>query len=218
MKPRLIILSLLLILISSTKSYGQETDKLIIKLAPLGLLEPYGQNIHLGTEFISKGPFSLETDVATYIKFFNKNENRIQDRIGIKIKPEIRYYFASNKPKTINNQGFYIANELYLTMDKFKRRDTFRHEALPYDSLYQDFEKIRRFIIGNNFKVGYQSVTKWKLTLDYHIGLGLQYYNATYDYDVPDEPCCRTMNFFDIPVYKKIRPVYILGIKLGYIL
>lgn len=218
MKPRLIILCLLLIITISAKSFGQETDKLILKLAPLGLLEPNGQNIHIGTEFISKGPFSIETDVATYIKIFNRGENRIKDRIGIKIKPEIRYYFSSKTP--VSNRGFYIANELYLTMDKFKRGDTFRHysEGLQYDSLYHDFEKIRRFIIGNNFKIGYQTVTKIKLTFDYHLGLGLQYYNATYDYDVPDEPCCETMRFFDIPVYKKMRPVFILGIKLGYIL
>lgn len=221
MNPRFTIFCLLIVITVSTKSFGQKTDNLIFKFAPLGLLEPYGQNIHLGCEFISKGPFTIETDVATYIKLFNRDEIRYKDRIGIKIKPEIRYYLSSKKPKTVNYKGFYIANELYFTMDKFKRGDTFTHfdqTIQGIDSSYYDYEKIRRFIVGDNFKIGYQSVTKINLTFDYYFGLGFQYYNASYDYEITDPICCRVMRLFEIPVYKKVRPVITLGIKLGYVL
>jgi len=164
---------------------------------------------------------TIETDIATYIKIFSGDNNRYKDRIGIKIKPEIRYYLSSQKPNTFSYKGFYIANELYFTMDKFKRGDTFAHfdqTSQEIDSLYYDYEKIRRFIVGDNFKIGYQSVTKIKLTFDYYFGVGFQYYNASYDYEITDPICCKVMRFFEIPVYKKIRPVITLGIKLGYVL
>jgi hypothetical protein len=221
MIPRFTFLCILIIITASTQSSGQKTDNLIFKFAPLGLLEPYGQNIHLGCEFISAGPFTIETDVATYIKLFNRDETRYKDRIGIKIKPEIRYYLSSKKTKTVNYEGFYIANELYLTMDKFKRGDTFIHFNQPrqgVDSLYYAYEKIRRFIVGDNFKIGYQSVTKINLTFDYYFGLGLRYYNGSYDYKVNDPICCRVMRLFEIPVDKGIKPDLTFGIKIGYVL
>jgi len=221
MNSRFSIFYLLLVITISTKSFSQKADNFILKFAPLGLLEPYGQNIHLGSEFISKGPFSIETDIATYIKIFSGDNNRYKDRIGIKIKPEIRYYLSSQKTNTFSYKGFYVANELYFTTDKFKRGDTFAHfdqTSQEIDSIYYDYEKIRRFIVGDNFKIGYQSVTKIKLTFDYYFGVGFQYYNASYDYEITDPICCKVMRFFEIPVYKKIRPVITLGIKLGYVL
>jgi hypothetical protein len=222
MSIRFQILCLLVLITVSQKSFCQKENNIIVKFAPLGLLEPYGQNIHLGSEFISKGQFSFETDIAAYIRIFGKDNNppRIKDRIGFKIKPEIRYYLNSKKPKTYGYEGFYIANELNFTIDKFKRGDTFTHfdQVLDTAYSYHDYEKIRRFIIGDNLKIGYQSVTKIRLTFDYYFGVGLQYYNASYDYEITDPICCKVMRFFEIPVYKKIRPVITLGIKLGYVL
>lgn len=205
----------------SGASFSQQTDNIILKLAPLGLMEPYAQNIHLGSEFISKGRFSIETDFATYVKIFNRDENRYKDRVGIKIKPEIRYYLNSIKPEDFNYEGFYLANELYFTMDKFKRGDSYFHFdqiSQQVDSQYYDYEKIRRFIVGDNFKFGYQSVTKVKLTFDYYIGVGIQYYNAWYDYEITDPECCKVMRLFEVPVYKKFRPAISFGIKIGYVL
>jgi hypothetical protein len=213
----------LLIAISTTqKTYSQKADKFILKFAPLSLLDPYGENIHLGSEFISKGPLSIETDFATYILIFDRNNDqpRIKDRIGIKIKPEIRYYLNSKKPKSAFYTGLYIANELYFISDKFKRGDTYIHydQALDTNYLYHDYERIRRFIVGDNFKIGYQSVTKIKLTFDYYFGFGLKYYNGSYDYQITDPIYYPVMRFFEIPVYKGIRLNITFGIKLGYVL
>ena len=126
----------------------------------------------------------------------------------------------SKKQKTASYKGFYIANELYFIFDKFKRGDTFIHydQTLDTNYLYHDYEKIRRFIIGDNFKIGYQSVTKIKLTFDYYFGLGLKYYNGSYDYKITDPICCPVIRLFEIPVYKGIRPDVTFGIKLGYVL
>ncbi|MBW6481221.1 MAG: hypothetical protein K0B37_17465 [Bacteroidales bacterium] len=222
MRIRLSVLFFLIVILNSQNTFSQKADKLILKFAPLSLMDPYGENIHLGSEFISKGPLSFETDFATYILIFDRDNElpRIKDRIGIKIKPEIRYYLNSRKPKSVFYKGFYIANELYLISDKFKRGDTYIHydHALDTNYLYHDYEKIKRFIIGDNFKIGYQSVTKIKLTFDYYFGLGLKYYNGSYDYEITDPICCPVMRLFEIPVYKGIRPNITFGIKLGYAL
>ena len=218
MRIRLSLLFFLIVISITQETFGQKADKLILKVAPLSLLDPFGENIHVGSEFILKGPLSIETDFATYIRIFDPP--RIKDRIGFKIKPEIRYYLNSKKQKPAYYKGFYIANELYFIFDKFKRGDTFIHydQALDTNYLYHDYEKIRRFIIGDNFKIGYQSVTKIKLTFDYYFGLGLKYYNGTYDYKITDPICCKVMRLFEIPVYKGIRPDVTFGIKLGYVL
>jgi len=218
MRIRLSLLFFLIVISITQETFGQKADKLILKVAPLSLLDPFGENIHLGSEFILKSPLSIETDFATYIRIFDPP--RIKDRIGFKIKPEIRYYLNSKKQKTASYKGFYIANELYFIFDKFKRGDTFIHydQTLDTNYLYHDYEKIRRFIIGDNFKIGYQSVTKIKLTFDYYFGLGLKYYNGSYDYKITDPICCPVIRLFEIPVYKGIRPDVTFGIKLGYVL
>jgi hypothetical protein len=218
---RVIFLTLCLFLeISiSFRSYCQKEDKLILKFAPLDLIDPYGENIHLGSEFILNSPLTFETDFSAYVGLYNRNKEtpRIADRIGFKIKPEIRYYLNS-KEKTVCYRGFYVADELYFITDKFKRGDTFRHydQALDTSFLYHDYERIKRFVIGNNFKIGYQAVTKFKLIFDFYFGIGLKYYNGSYDYKVPDPICCPVMRFFEIPVYKGIKPSITFGIKLGY--
>ncbi len=218
MKIRLSLLFLLIVISITQKSFGQKADNLVLKLAPLSLLDPFGENLHLGSEFNLKGPFSIETDFAIYTSILD--HSRIKDRFGFKIKPEIRYYLNSKKQKTSNYKGFYIANELYFIFDKFKRGDTFIHyeQSLDTSYIYHDYERIRRFIVGDNFKIGYQAVTKIKLTFDYYFGLGLKYYNGSYDYKVNDPICCKTMRPFEIPVDKGIRPDLTFGIKIGYVL
>jgi hypothetical protein len=222
MKKRFSIIFCLIAILITQQAFSQKTDKFILKFAPLSLLDPYGENIHLGSEFLTKGPITFETDLATYILIFDRDKElpRIMDRIGIKIKPEIRYFLNSRKPKSVSYKGFYVANELYFVSDKFKRGDTYMHydQALDTNYLYHDYEKIRRFIIGDNFKIGYQSVTKIKLTFDYYFGLGLKYYNGSYDYKITDPTCCPVIRLFEIPVYKGIRPDITFGIKLGYVL
>lgn len=222
MRIRLPLLLLLIVISITQKTLCQKADKFILKIAPLSLLDPYGENIHLGSEFISKGPLTFETDFAAYIRIFDRDDNtpRIKDRIYFKIKPEIRYYLNSKKQKTASYKGLYIANELYFISDKFKRGDIFVHhdQALDTNYLYHAYEKIRRFEVGDNFKIGYQSVTKIKLTFDYYFGLGLKYYNGFYDYEITDPICCKVMRLFEIPIYKGIRPNLTFGIKLGYVL
>lgn len=218
MRIRLSLMFILIVISITQTSFGQKADRLILKFAPLSLLDPFGDNIHLGSEFQVKGPFSIETDFATYVQFLDSP--RIKDRLGFKFKPEIRYYLNSKKQKTSNYKGFYIASELYFIFDKFKRGDTYIHyeQALDTNYLYHDYERIRRFIVGDNIKIGYQAVTRIKLTFDYYFGLGLKYYNGSYDYKVSDPICCKVMRPFEIPVDKGIRPDVTFGIKIGYVL
>ncbi len=205
----------------SQEVFCQRENRLILKFAPLGLIETYGKNIHVGAEFLSKGQYTFETDFAVYSRTSEKNKNfpRIKDRTGFKIKPEIRYYLKTKK-ENARYRGFYIANELFFISDNFKRGDTYIHYDTPLDTsyMYKAYEKIRRFELGDNLKIGYQSVTKIKLTFDYYFGLGLKYYNGSVDNKIIDPICCPVMRFFELPVFKGIRPSLTFGIKLGFVL
>ena len=96
-KKNIITLYILVVLtITANDLHSQQSDKYIIKFAPLSLIDPYGPNIHFGSEFILKDKLSIETDIAVYIPnpYRKDSTPRIKDRIGFKIKPELRYYFS----------------------------------------------------------------------------------------------------------------------------
>lgn len=195
---------------------GQKTDKLIFKVAPLSLLNPYGSNLHLGGEYLIKERLAIEADLAAYIRVFR--DGGIKDRIGFKIKPEIRYYLNSRKKETRTFKGFYIANEVFFLTDRYKSG----HDFIDFDQvpelIYYAYEKIRRFEIGDNVKIGYQAVTKIRLTFDFYFGAGLEYYNASYDYQITNDRCCRTMMLFENPIYKGFKNSITFGVKFGYII
>lgn len=222
MRTRILIFLLPAVICITQASFCQDNTSAILKFAPLSLMDPYGENIHFGAEFISDRPLSVETDLAFYIRTYDMNFEtpRIKDRKGFKIKPEIRYYLNSEKKGKTTYSGLYIADELYLISDRFKRGDTFAHYDFEQDTSYTYFayEKIRRLEIGNNIKIGYQAVTKIKLTFDFFFGLGLKYHHGTYDFDIADPPCCPVMRIFEVPVMKGLKPGVTFGIKLGYAL
>jgi hypothetical protein len=217
---RIFLILLLITIAVQQYSFGQKADKLVLKIAPLSLLDPFGSNIHLGSEFFIKDRLSLETDVAAYLRVSDRDDDtpRIKDRSGFKVKPEVRYYLNRPNKEQKTFRGFYIADELFFITDKYRRGDTFVKYNESTQIMYYDYEKIRRFELGNNVKIGYQAVTKIKLTFDFYIGAGLEYYNATYDYEITDPICCPVMRFFENPIYKGFNGSFTFGIKFGYIL
>ena len=58
-KRQILILLFILFLVLSQNIFSQKEEKLILKYAPLSLIDLFGPNIHFGTEFISKGRISL---------------------------------------------------------------------------------------------------------------------------------------------------------------
>jgi len=211
---RILIFLFLNGILFSQVTFCQNTDHVILKFAPLSLLDPYGQNIHFGAEFIQKGNSSFEVDFAVYI---SNSNSRISNRKGFKIKPEIRVFL--NKENIVErNKGLYLANELFFIKDNFIRSDTFigYDQELDTTYLYDDYEIIDRFEIGDNIKIGYQAVTKQNIIIDSFLGIGLRYYNAKYDRKITDEICCPTMRFFELPVGKGVVPSYTFGIKVGF--
>ena len=210
------LLIILLIILFSQVTVCQNKDHFILKFAPLSLIDPYGQNIHFGVEFIQKGKISFETDFAVYIPNFYLTP-RISDRKGFKLKPEIRVFLNKENIEE-RNRGLYLANELFFLKDNFKRNDTFRgyDQELDTTYLYDDYEIIDRFEIGDNIKIGYQAIIKQNIIIDSFLGIGLRYYNAKYNRKITDEICCLTMRFFELPVGKGVIASYTLGIKVGY--
>jgi len=204
----------------SQGTFCQNTDHVILKFAPLSLIDPYGPHVHFGLEFISKGKIAFESDFSIYIPniYFNDETPRISNRKGFKLKPEIRFFLNGETVKEKNNRGLYLANEVFFVKDNYKRGDTFRgyDQELDTTYIYFDYEIIDRYEIGDNLKIGYQVIIKEKLIIDSFLGLGLRYYNAKYDYEITDEICCPTMRFFKLPVGKGVVPSYTLGIKVGY--
>jgi len=212
------ILVILLFSIFSQNAFSQKKEKFILKFAPLSLLDPYGPNYHFGSEFFIKGRISIETDFAIYIPNYNKNDEtpRIKDRNGFKIKPEIRFYFKQKDSAGTAYKGWYFADELFFIKDRFKQGDTFITQ--DHTEQYFDFEIIKRMEIGNNIKIGYQSIIKNKVIIDSYLGIGIKYIDSKYEYEITDDICCLLNRYFELPLGKGLKPNFTFGVKIGYII
>ena len=203
----------------SQLAFSQNTDYVILKFAPLSLIDPYGPNIQFGAELIQKGKISFELDFALFLRNFYLIDKtpRISDRKGFKLKPEIRFFLSKENIEE-RNRGLYLANELFFVKDNFKRNETFRgfdQELNTYYVYYSD-EIIDRFEIGDNIIFGYQAVIYQDIIIDTFLGLGLKYYNAKYNREITDEICSHPLRIFELPVGSGVIASYTLGIKVGY--
>lgn len=213
-------LGICLISLSHSQSvYSQKSKHLILKFAPLSLLDPYGPNYHFGIEVITKGNISVETDIAVF-RTYNRGDLAVPKYVGnngFKIKPEIRYYLYPKNREGVKNKGIYIANEVFFTKNRQVRGDTFIHFDQDTDTsyIYTDYDIIKRFEIGNNIKIGCQGIIKDRLVIDLFVGVGVKYYHTQYEYEVPDEICCHVIRFFQLPMGEGFRPRITFGIKAG---
>ncbi|MEA1878366.1 MAG: hypothetical protein U9N86_16110 [Bacteroidota bacterium] len=68
------------------------------------------------------------------------------------------------------------------------RGDTFIHFDQETDTsyIYTDYDIIKRFEIGSIIKIGCQGIMLERLVVDLFVGLGVKYYHAQYEYEVPD--------------------------------
>lgn len=219
-----IIARILILLISilgfSQGVSAQKPSATVISFTPLSLINPTGSNIQLGAELI-RGKWSYGSDIAVYLSHSSKKgDYRIADRLGFKIRPEIRYYFKPRLEDEKPHLGFYVANELLFIKDHYKRGDRFMEDWDTPEgqrNYFYDYDIIRRYEFGSNFKLGYQSILWKRLTLDWFTGIGIKYINATYEYRVPYETYFPLMRFFEPPTYNGFRPWFSLGVKIGVI-
>lgn len=205
--------------------YAQTKQKPILKIAPLNLIDPFGSQLLLGSEFMLNENVSLEINIAGYIplyEVFDSDQPKIKDQYGIKLKPEIRYY---SKSRSLAKEGEsdkkfsskYVAYELFFVAQQYDRGDTFIHydENPENREIFFEYETISGFEIGNNAKIGYQYISASGFTFETYFGFGIVYYNYDYIYEVQADECCPTMNLFPERIGIGIRPNMTLGIKLG---
>jgi len=221
-----IILSLLLSFFIGISNLNAQTDKnVILKWAPLNLIDPFGSQLLLGGEFMLNEKIGLEINVAAFIplyELFDSSEPEIKDQYGIKLKPEIRYYSKSRSLAIDgeNNKKFsskYVAYELFFVGKQYKRGDTFvtPDENPENRETFFEYETIGGFEIGNNAKFGYQYISASGFAFETYFGFGFAFYNYKYIYEVQAYECCPTMDFLRERTGKGIRANITLGIKLG---
>ena len=205
--------------------HAQTSQKPILKIAPLNLIDPFGSQLLLGGEFMLSENVGLEINIAAYTplyEMFDSDKPEIKNQYGIKLKPEIRHY---SKSRSLANDGesdkkfssMYVAYELFFVGRKYDRGDTF----VVYDEnpenreTFFEYETIGGFEIGNNAKIGYQYISTSGFTFETYFGFGIAYYNYDYIYEVQALECCKTLDLFRGRTGIGFRPNITLGIKLG---
>lgn len=204
---------------------AQEKRKPILKIAPLNLIDPFGSQLLLGSEFMLNEKVGLEINVAAFIplyEVFDPNEPKIKDQYGIKLKPEIRYYSKSRglKKDGESDKKFsskYVAYEVFFVGKQYDRGDTFiiYDENRENRETFFEYETIAGFEIGNNVKFGYQHISASGFTFETYFGIGFAFYNYEYIYEVQAYECCPLMHLIPERIGRGIRPNMTLGIKLG---
>ena len=214
---RLFFPFILIFLCSYSNGLFGQTSSVVIKFNPFALINPKGPNVQLGAEYV-KGKWSYGSDIGVFLTSSSeKGDYRIADRRGIKIRPEVRYYFKPDLDAEKPRLGPYVAGELSLVKDHFKLGDTFVKEwnSDGPDDLFYDYHIISRYEASLRLKIGTQVILWKRLALDMYVGMGLRYNHATFEYRVPYENCCPVMRFFETPIYTGFRPLLALGVKVG---
>lgn len=157
----------LLLLLTSICSYGQDSTNdhfLGLKIAPLSFLDIYsGMSPRLGVEYKVKNNISFYNEIGTYIP----NVNSITHNKGGLTKFEIKYYLDYLNSK--GNQ--YISAELFYKHQSFQIYDTINISSTKYLKDYSVTKDVTCFTI----KYGMLREYKYRVFLDYFIGIGLRY-------------------------------------------
>jgi hypothetical protein len=183
---------------------------LCVKIAPLSLLDIYsGMSPRIGVEYKIKNSYTIYNEIGSYIPNVNSNTNNK----GILTKIELKYYFYEPKLK-VNK---YISGELFYKHQSFNSYDTIQINSIKYFKDYHVSKDVGCITIKYGVLVQY----KYKIVLDYFIGLGYRYKNSksslTEDENrniKPDGIYQANVNLSKAGTFTYLN--FDMGIKIGY--
>jgi len=162
---------------------------------------------------------------------------------GMKIQVEGKFYLNKRKifqpaillfwphifqyqTKELENTGYYMATNVVYQNTKTDRQETIidNIDNNPFPNSYH-YKKnnytVNRNVYGLNVKIGYQCIKRYRLTVDYAVGLGIQYISSNSKNRVgTDQSWPNSEN--DFPWKKlfdngaSIVPNFIYQLKLGW--
>ena len=142
---------------------------------------------------------------------------------GYKLKSEIRYYFKSREP--ISLDGMYVAANVFYVKD-------FHNRAITYGNMSDTSHKIDNFgvkknVFGFNLLFGYQKAMTKKLCFEVYAGVGIRLrnintvneeYNKNTDYifTATDPKVSEIGQSVDANAGSSVAPNFTLGLRLGF--
>lgn len=214
MKKKILIA---IFLISSTILRAQDEDKFplvpinAIKFSPLHLLNFY-PTLELSYERHVLKNFTLQLE-AGYVLNYRTFSPAYQNKRGVKLKLEPRYYFYQTTRRVL----YYVAFEFYQNIINFDRETT-ELECFDVDCTNQ-FNRTYNYTVhyreyGGTFKVGF-TLNLNKIILDFNGGLSIR--SISYD-DPFNTRRSRWTDAWTVgPIEaKRVVPGPNLGIRLGY--
>lgn len=151
-------------------------DRLLLKLAPLTLLDPSTSALMLGLEFRPVPRVGLELDYGFQfrpLQLFDWNLNKTNLRYH-KFKLEGRYYI----PRTKRKQWYLAAEAFYVPQSYTVGRGTYQRgdEQRAYDQAH-----IEREVGGGALKAGQMRRLGQRFWLDMALGLGVRAREVRYE-------------------------------------
>ncbi len=171
-------------LIAQTDS--TQKHPLILKIAPLALLDPQTPVLLVGMEYIFHSHWGLEGNIGvnpfvtnatkpvdTYVRF---DDHPSYNQYQLKLKSEVRYYLSKKRtPK-----GVYFALEMYYVFVRAERDDFhYQYEKVANIVYEYDHARIIKNLFGNNLKFGGQVMGR-RFGMDMFVGVGYRISSTHY--------------------------------------
>jgi hypothetical protein len=183
-------------------AYASEQHKLILKLAPLSLID-ITPTVQAGIEYLFTSHFGLQQEVG-YGNFSYWESKQV-----FRLRTEARYYLSPQ-----NNPGFYLALEGF-----YKYLDDSGHYKFFFIFPTREPEPEQRSIFGLHFKWGKQLLLGKNWILDMYMGVGFRrakvhtWQQERTDYEQPGGPLVFPAHY---QTYYENWPSLTLGVKIGY--
>jgi hypothetical protein len=204
-------------------------------------------NFNIGSEIYIKNRKSFCVNFGI-IKSYGQSSGLIsinsQSTQGMKIQVEARHYLNRRKifepaiflfwphifqykSQTLQNTGYYVAIHSSYQWTATDREETvidyIDNNPFPNTAHYrQNIYTVDRNVYGLNLKFGYQCIKKYGLTIDYGVGLGVQYISSSSknrignDFSWPNSERDHGNKLFDKGT--GIAPNFLYQVRLGWAL
>lgn len=191
--------------------------KILVKWAPLNLLDPVYPALQLGVEFYLKDRWSLEQSLGGCLNCNRKGTatHMLPYVDALKIRTQGRYYLKKDRKELLG--GSYFGGEVYYVWGQYQR-EAFFVENEGGDNCFDSFGVNRR-AMGGNILYGYQLITKRGFVLDAFGGVGLRQERVNHSDRIcpgviESTPDCLFCGLHDAK--NQWRPAVVLGVKVGW--
>ena len=198
------------------------TSHVILKWAPLSLIDPCAAAIQMGVQIDGKDQLSFQQEFGYLVK----THKAWPEVTGFKLRSEFRFSrgMSIKRERNTNPSKPYFGFELFYSRKKYLEQDAYLYPAEDIDfepeTDYRYPIYITTEIGGLGIKLGWQREFPSNIVLDYYVGVSARfrstiYVDAPYGIEVSHGYLFELHSTYEEDV---VRPGLLLGVKVGYIL